>query len=694
MLSSWLVRGKRPAETDAVAGNPSLEKRERTEKQFSKTKADGWVEMEEFRDQGLVVRSTHVFCLPCNTRISNGARFLRQHCFGLQAKNARAEFEAKSVEDQAKFRHCKYLLRWKESQRKSAVLNKAIDLERDKMFLEAEKSLLPRTGLHSDEIAARVVVFETLAGAGIPLSKLDDPDFLLLVQKDGPKLGGRRGVVEVLPFVKNRHLELISKALSERMVCLFCDGSKANHLVEGDLVRFVSDNGEIVQICIGLSRIDRSLDGQQLRALVQLHLDSNKISKKQVVCMITDSAAVNKAMGKHFNWEVRGFDEAARFENSIPLHHCFSHMLSNCGGKFRESMPLSFQLLSGLKGLRVSDSAKLLFREITGCTLPDGTENRWFYWVEYVNAVLPHWAKLPLFVRRCKEAGYMPKKVAKMLFLISANGEHEVLRAGLELLFVRQLGTLLASSCYFLEGDSFLAPFTFSRLQALNQTFTRVAILDDSDANEYLVGMRDFAKQSSVNPNSAEIVIEKVWNCRLALTSYWRESVWEGMASDIALFKGFSVLNPTHAIALPRNEIVERLSLLIQKEATVGQGASAFRRVTGVKYFNDQVMQGLFAQLDEFLRLANVFAPILSLVPPAEQPAKLWEWWWGLRNEPGVSNWAMLAQIAVLHQPSSAAIERFFSVFKGMTTAQQGREDEETSLARAQLRFNKGKLWF
>jgi len=57
-----------------------------------------------------------------------------------------------------------------------------------------------------------------------------------------------------------------------------------------------------------------------------------------------------------------------------------------------------------------------------------------------------------------------------------------------------------------------------------------------------------------------------------------------------------------------------------------------------------------------------------------------------------VSTWSSFAQIAVLHQPSSAAIERFFSVYKGMTSAQQVKEDEETSLVRAMLRFNKGKL--
>jgi hypothetical protein len=83
---------------------------------------------------------------------------------------------------------------------------------------------------------------------------------------------------------------------------------------------------------------------------------------------------------------------------------------------------------------------------------------------------------------------------------------------------------------------------------------------------------------------------------------------------------------------------------------------------------------------------------VLAVLQPAEQPAKLWEWWWNMRNEEELRQWSLLARIAVLHQPSSAVIERFFSVYKGMTSTQQCQEDEETSLLRALARYNKGKV--
>ena len=116
---------------------------------------------------------------------------------------------------------------------------------------------------------------------------------------------------------------------------LFCDGSKSNYLIEATVVRFIADSGEIQHVCSGLSRVARSLDGEQLKGVVQLHLATAAIAKPQLMAATTDSAAVNKSMAKHFNWEVRGITpEATRFANSFPIHHCFSHMITNNGSRW------------------------------------------------------------------------------------------------------------------------------------------------------------------------------------------------------------------------------------------------------------------------------------------------------------------------------------------------------------------------
>ena len=162
MLSAWLASGKRPAEnaaegvaTDKRGRTSQNEKETERNKDFNKIKAETWLSSEEFSDQCLVVRSASVFCLACNSKIGHGARYLRQHCFGNQSKSARSDFEAKTDNEKLTLRHYKLSLRWKENQLKHAVLEKAVALERQKAFLEAEKALLPRTGLYNEEIAAR-----------------------------------------------------------------------------------------------------------------------------------------------------------------------------------------------------------------------------------------------------------------------------------------------------------------------------------------------------------------------------------------------------------------------------------------------------------------------------------------------------------------------------------------------------------
>lgn len=694
-LRAWLESGKRPSPGTLTSPAPSKEARRDEEEVpvFSKDKAEELLELDEFKNQSLEVRNAEIRCLVCKATVGCERRLIRQHCFRSQKASARVDFEKESEEEKLKLRHYKKMVRAKEEERKAGILHKAIAINRQRVFEKAEDAVVMRKNLDDLTIARRITAFETLAGVGIPLSKLDDAAFLSLIEGDGPRLGGRRGLIDVQSFVQQRQMEALRSTLKGRPIGLFCDGSKANFLIEATVARFVTDGGQIVHVCIGLSRIDRSLDGIQLKGFVQHHLDAASLSKGQVMAVTTDSAAVNKAMGKQFNWEVCSFPEATRFSNSFPIHHCFSHMITNSGAKWRESMQASIEILSGLKGLRVSDSAKALFLEMTGTVLPDGTENRWFYWVDFVKAVLPHWNVLPAFVRRCKDDGYMPKKVAKMNTLISPNTKRDALKAGLELQFMVLLGEPLARAAYFLEGDGFLAPFTFARLSSINDLLLRLAGMDAVEDNEYLAAMRDFANRHPGGQyrNVIEDVIAEVWGTRNVLANSWRDSVWNGMRWDIVVFKGFSVLDPLQLRQMTNGEIVERLNGLREGEELVN-GTNAFRRFKGVKGLNEIVQDRLIAQLPAYRATADQFAPFLLAVHPAEQPAKLWEWWWTLRNEEGLSQWSLLACLGVLHQPSSAVIERFFSVYKGMTTPQQYLEDEETSLLRALARYNKGKV--
>lgn len=211
--------------------------------------------------------------------------------------------------------------------------------------------------------------------------------------------------------------------------------------------------------------------------------------------------------------------------------------------------------------------------------------------------------------------------------------------------------------------------------------------------HEYKISMAAFAQKhfGFLSVNVRQRLIDEVWSTRLPLVEYWTEHIWKGMEGDIRLFKGFSVLDPIQLACMSDAEVVERLNLLRESEEYI-QGSNPARIVKGVKGFTEDMQLQLILELREYRSVAKKVQPVLESLKRKESPAKLWEWWWCNRETKGIKHWAQFAFVAVLYQPSSAVIERFFSVYKGMTSTQQGSEKEDTSLVRALCRFNAGKM--
>ncbi len=166
--------------------------------------------MPEFKDQPLVVKGDAIYCQACKAEIGCEPRRLRQHCFQKQAVSARAEFEKKSEDERMSLRHYKKTLKLARAQEQAVVLQKAVELNRQRLLAQAEGTVAMRKNLDAATIARRVQVFETLAGAGIALSKLSDPTFLSLIEGDGPSSAAAKAL--------SRCTSLFSSASSKQCV--------------------------------------------------------------------------------------------------------------------------------------------------------------------------------------------------------------------------------------------------------------------------------------------------------------------------------------------------------------------------------------------------------------------------------------------------------------------------------------------
>lgn len=284
----------------AVAHGEIWRKRAATEKREEEgedSKARILVSMAEFEGQRLVVRGGEVFCEACRVPIESDAFLLRQHCFRSSAPSARSDFERQSVAQRMLLEHYKYVQDVTEEERKRAALLEAIALNRRRLLERAPGACEMPRNVDDEDIAGRVLAFEALAGAGLPLSHLDNPAFLSLFGERGACLGGQRGVWELRSFVQQRQRDALCKLLDGRMIGLFIDASMEEAPIEATIARFVRDDGDIGHVCIGLSRVNCTLDAAQLKGLVQLHLDEMKLSKRQVAALVGNDSKVRRAMG-------------------------------------------------------------------------------------------------------------------------------------------------------------------------------------------------------------------------------------------------------------------------------------------------------------------------------------------------------------------------------------------------------------
>jgi hypothetical protein len=200
-------------------------------------KARAVLALEEFAGQYLELRDDSLFCGVCRTFVKfSEVRYVRSHCFGSQLSTAKASFEASDEETKTGLSHYKKAAARRALEADAKVLADSVKLQQQavwKQETEAERKRrrLPST-LEADMLARRVHVLRLHYRMGIPLSKLDDPEYLAEWQAGGLSLGGRDGVLRVRDVLSKHILEELGNTLSAAhggLVACTHDGSKVGH---------------------------------------------------------------------------------------------------------------------------------------------------------------------------------------------------------------------------------------------------------------------------------------------------------------------------------------------------------------------------------------------------------------------------------------------------------------------------------
>lgn len=141
-------------------------------------------------------------------------------------------------------------------------------------------------------LAWRIKIGTCLLADGIPFHKLSPKNNLgkLLGPESGnPSFGGKKGVDAVVPEIVDRTFKNYEVRLKDKKVSVMFDGSKILHNLEGTLVLFVEDY-EIRILVIGFTRVEKSVSGAEIQAIVMSHLNRVGIRTSNVIFLNSDRA--------------------------------------------------------------------------------------------------------------------------------------------------------------------------------------------------------------------------------------------------------------------------------------------------------------------------------------------------------------------------------------------------------------------
>eukprot|EP00733_Pompholyxophrys_punicea_P001149 Pompholyxophrys_punicea_v1_NODE_508_length_1810_cov_3.367521.p1 type:complete len:390 gc:universal NODE_508_length_1810_cov_3.367521:416-1585(+) len=169
----------------------------------------------------------------------------------------------------------------------------------------------------------RLDVLQTFMSAGVPIAKMDT--FRPLFQKYVFPLTSSDHMRDLILFVREQEVALVSKEILNKYLCVIFDGTTRQGEVLNVVVRFTNEERRAKQLLIKVKIYEASLSGIQVcQSISDLLLRTYQIHPEKVVSVVRDGAAVNNVAVEHM---------AGLFPNIMSIV-CFSHTFDRVGVYF------------------------------------------------------------------------------------------------------------------------------------------------------------------------------------------------------------------------------------------------------------------------------------------------------------------------------------------------------------------------
>ena len=453
----------------------------------------------------------------------------------------------------------------------------------------------------------RVKVVTAFLKAGIPLSKIEPLRELL--EEYAYRISNARGMSDLVPFVHSQVQQEIKAELSEKYVSVIFDGTTRLGEAFAVVVRFVS-NKQLKQRLIKFQMLTKSMTGEEIaREVISILQVVYGISAKQLLACMHDRASVNGCAMRTIK---------VVFPHTVDVG-CYSHTIDLVGEKFDTPILDEFIRL-WISLFAHSSLAKLEWRTKTGTSMKSYSATRWWSKWEVIHQVFLLFGDILPFL---KETNASPATCSKLLQLLSDKRKTEYLQ--LELAAVIDAGEPFVKATYQLEGDGALVFRCYEIYSTL----------------EAAVKLHNFPNLHAV----ANKLVGRSTELLNKYIQYGKARIQPGLQYFQAKFSNELSVSLS-AFKAARLFVPAKLKEM-KPDITMVNSLMNFTFLN-----NQKILDSLKSEFPQYIAKAADTSPDVDTIL-----------WWMDHSE-DLPNWSLAAQMVALVQPSSAAVERVFSILK------------------------------
>lgn len=276
----------------------------------------------------------------------------------------------------------------------------------DEALAAARQLDVVASGAHEDEggisdkvVKYRLEVLEGWLAAGCDLEKLDAfrPTMEKYAHMPLTVAGHMR---ELVPILRTIEVKVLRAWLKDKYMGLALDGASMEGECFGLTARIINESFVPETRCIAVRRYESSFSGTQQAAVNQICFQL-EINMERILMIARDRAACGKVC----------FDTLKPFVPNAIDSECFAHSLSHVGEHARHaSLTQFYHYLSYI--WTVSAKGKVAWEEAVGMTPPTSSSTRWWSWWECMYYMMRNWSHVGPYLAALKDNEFCKESVS------------------------------------------------------------------------------------------------------------------------------------------------------------------------------------------------------------------------------------------------------------------------------------------